>query len=258
MNKHVSPASNGAQMHRILICDDDRDLAQLLAEYLSLQGLDITCVETAEQVIDLLRDEPHPYDALVLDLMLPGMDGLSALKHLRQLNNLPILMMSARGEPVDRVIGLELGADDYLSKPCFPRELLARLHVLLRRGEGAKALGELPAELVLGNLHLQPSRRRASLGGVTLQLTGAEYAVLAVLAHEAGEFVSREKLTVAALRRPLEKFDRAIDVHVSRLRKKLQRGGDRAPTINSARGAGYLLAISPLDIRTVEVTPTLT
>jgi two-component system, OmpR family, response regulator CpxR len=240
-NSPANLAGNGARRPRILICDDDYDLAQLLSEYLSQHGFDMTCVGSAEHAIELLERNAHSFDALVLDVMLPGMDGLAALKQLRELFHLPILMMSARGEPVDRVIGLELGADDYLSKPCFPRELLARLHILLRRGQDVKAVDGPPAELVLGSLRLRPSQGGAWLAGNKLHLTGAEYAVLLVLALNAGQFVSREKLTLIALHRPLERFDRAVDVHVSRLRKKLQHIWADAPTINSARGAGYLL-----------------
>jgi two-component system, OmpR family, response regulator CpxR len=243
MNTLSIPVGNSVRRRRVLICDDDLELAQLLSEYLSQHDLDIVCVDTAEQAIEMLKDA-HSLDALVLDLMLPGIDGLTALKRIRQTNDLPILMMSARGEPIDRVIGLELGADDYLSKPCFPRELLARLHVLMRRGQDAPALDESIAEVTLGNLRLQPSQRRAWLAEAPLNLTSAEYAVLWTLARDADKFVSREKLTSTALHRPLERFDRAIDVHVSRLRKKLQQVAKDAPVIDSARGAGYVL-VSP-------------
>jgi two-component system, OmpR family, response regulator CpxR len=238
------PAGSHARLNRILICDDDLDLAKLLCEYLSQHHLDVVCVDSAERAIALLALENHSFDALVLDLMLPGMDGLAALKRLRQTNDLPILMMSARGEPIDRVIGLELGADDYLSKPCLPRELLARLHVLLRRGKNMHVTEEQPAALVIGNLRLQHSQQRAWLAKDQLNLTGAEYAVLWVLAQNAGIFVSRENLTTAALHRPLERFDRAVDVHVSRLRKKLLQTSEDAPAIKSARGAGYVLISS--------------
>jgi two-component system, OmpR family, response regulator CpxR len=241
MNTLSIPAGNSARRRRVLICDDDLELAQLLSEYLSQHDLDIACVSTAEQAIEMLKRDADSLDALVLDLMLPGIDGLTALKRIRQTNDLPVLMMSARGEPIDRVIGLELGADDYLSKPCFPRELLARLHVLMRRGQDVHVLAESSAEIVLGNLRLQPSQRHAWLAGIQLHLTGAEYTVLWTLARDAGKFVSREKLTSTALHRPLERFDRAIDVHVSRLRKKLQQLADDAPVINSARGTGYVL-----------------
>jgi two-component system, OmpR family, response regulator CpxR len=244
MNKHSIPADSETRGRRILICDDDRGLTQLLSEYLSQHGLEINCVDNAEDAIELLNQNAHSPDVLVLDLMLPGIDGLAALKHIRLTSNLPILMMSARGEPIDRVIGLELGADDYLCKPCFPRELLARLHVLLRRGQDTLAMDESASEVFVGNLRLQPSQRHAWVAKSRLSLTGAEYAVLWALAQDVGKFVSREKLTFVALHRPLERFDRAIDVHVSRLRKKLQQVADDAPAIDSARGAGYVL-VSP-------------
>lgn len=255
MSNLATPVGNTMQRHRVLICDDDDALTQLLNEYLSQHGLDVSCVGTAEEAIGLLDESAHSFDALVLDLMLPGMDGLGALKRLRQANSLPILMMSARGEPIDRVIGLELGADDYLTKPCFPRELLARLHVLLRRGQYAKVVDKLPVELVFGRLRLRPSQGRAWLGEVQLPLTAAEYAVLSSLMRDAGEFVSREKLTAAALHRPLERFDRAVDVHVSRLRKKLQQAADDAPIINSSRGTGYMLVSAPLGMLMADRPP---
>jgi two-component system, OmpR family, response regulator CpxR len=247
MDTRATPAQDGnaRRRPRILLCDDDSELLQLLAEYLSRHELDIICAESAEMAIQILNEDPRTPDVLVLDLMLPGMDGLSALKHIRQTRNLPILMMSARGEPIDRVVGLECGADDYLSKPCFPRELLARLHVMLRRSPENPASDAAPAEVSLGTLRLQFATRHASLADCSLRLTGAEFAVLWTLALECGKFVSRETLTTVALHRPLERFDRAIDVHVSRLRKKLQHAANDAPTIDSARGAGYILIAPP-------------
>lgn len=244
MNKTANTGNKTLAKPRVLICDDDLELSQLLAEYLLQNHIDVVCVETAEQAMPLLESVTNPIDALVLDLMLPGIDGLTALKRIRQHNALPILMMSARGEPIDRVIGLELGADDYLSKPCFPRELLARLNVLLRRVQDVPATQPASDELALGALRLRLSQRRAWFDDEVLQLTGAEFTVLSVLAADAGTFVSREKLTSLALHRPLERFDRAIDVHVSRLRKKLQQVAADNVSIDSARGAGYVLVTS--------------
>jgi two-component system, OmpR family, response regulator CpxR len=222
---------------RVLLCDDDRELTQLLREYLARYDFAVDCVEDAETMLQRLAGSHTRPDVVVLDLMLPGIDGLAALKTIRQTSNLPVLMMSGRGEPIDRVIGLEVGADDYLAKPCFPRELLARLHALLRRGQDDRVM----EEIVIGNLRLSNAERRASIGDEVLSLTAAEFAVLAALMRHAGAFVPREILTEMSLHRPLARFDRAIDVHVSRLRKKLQQASGAAPAIESARGAGYML-----------------
>jgi DNA-binding response OmpR family regulator len=223
-------------MHSILIADDDEELCKLLQEYLSKQGLQVQTVYSAEAALKRLVPPAHAPDLLVLDVMLPGMDGLAALKRIRELSALPILMLSGRGEPVDRIVGLELGADDYLSKPALPRELLARIQALLRRSRGP----EPDADVELGHLQLSPARREAQLNGKPLELTGAEFSVLLELSRHAGNVVSKEQLTQHALNRPLEKYDRAIDVHVSRLRNKLSAIGG-APEIEAVRGAGYIL-----------------
>jgi two-component system, OmpR family, response regulator CpxR len=231
---------------RILIADDDRELCALLAEYLARQALAAEAVHSAEAAIERLQEThrggTRP-DVLVLDVMLPGMDGLTALRRIREFESLPIVMLSGRGEPVDRIVGLELGADDYLAKPCLPRELLARIQALLRRTRGE--LGPEPlGESQVGRVQLRPAERRAIVAGQALPLTGAELSVLIELSRQAGQTVSREQLTQSALHRPLERYDRAIDVHVSRLRQKLAaaRAGLR---IESIRGAGYQLVEDP-------------
>jgi two-component system, OmpR family, response regulator CpxR len=267
----------------VLLCDDDVELNALLREYLSLHGFTVTLVRSAEAALACLRqsqvaqsaidkypphaapsattpnhetDHANRIDALVLDVMLPGMDGLAALREIRQSSNtdsahanIPILMISGRGEPEDRVIGLELGADDYLSKPCLPRELLARLNALLRRGWNASVEHDVrkgePEQSLLstqrlqfGALSIALNQHRAYLADQELQLTGAEYQTLLELARQPTQFVSREQLTARCLHRPLERFDRAIDVHVCRLRRKLE---GCALRIESARNAGYAL-----------------
>ena len=226
-------------MSRILIADDDRELCQLLAEYLALQGLQAESVHSAEAAIERLQGTGLRPDVLVLDVMLPGMDGLAALRRIREFESLPIIMLSGRGEPVDRILGLELGADDYLAKPCLPRELLARIQALLRRSRGE--IGpEAIQEMQIGTLRLRPAERRALCGDQVLPLTGAELSVLIELARQVGQTVAREQLTQAALHRPLERYDRAIDVHVSRLRQKLV-AVEADVRIESIRGAGYQL-----------------
>lgn len=228
-----------ANRPRILLCDDDVELTRLLDEYLSLNGMSVAAVRSAEEAIAALGRSDAPVDVLVLDVMLPGADGLSALREIRAAHRVPILMLSARGEPVDRIVGLELGADDYLGKPCVPRELLARLQALLRRGRESAAAAA--AEVRVGELRLKPSERRAWIGAVELSLTGAEFSVLLELARQFGRIVTREDLTERGLHRPLERYDRAIDVHVSRLRRKLREAASTAPDIEAVRSAGYIL-----------------
>ena len=223
-------------MARVLICDDDEPLCLLLADYLTRQGMQTETVHSAEAAIERLG-QGSAYDVLVLDLMLPGIDGLAALKAIRARHAMPVIMLSSRGESVDRVVGLEMGADDYLAKPCEPRELLARIQAVLRRAREP----DTGAELTVGTLRVRPTERRAWLGAAELALTGAEFSVLAELMRCAGRLVSRDQLTERGLHRPLERFDRAIDVHVSRLRHKLARAGGPTPEIESVRGAGYLL-----------------
>jgi two-component system response regulator CpxR len=221
---------------RILIVDDDRALCRLLAEYLQREGFVVDMAHDAEAALVQLRNPTLRPDLLILDVMMPGRDGLDTLRELRMQHRLPVIMLSAKGEPVDRVIGLELGADDYLSKPCLPRELLARVRAQLRRNTPATA-----ANLQVGALRLQPGDRRAFIGEQELVLTGAEFQLLLALAQRAGELVDKGSLTRIALGRELERFDRSIDVHVSRLRHKLAEASAQSPRIESVRGSGYLM-----------------
>jgi two-component system response regulator CpxR len=223
-------------MPRILIVDDDRALCALLADYLQREGFVVDVAHDGESALAQLRQPALRPDLLILDVMMPGRDGLETLRELRMQHRLPVIMLSAKGEPVDRVIGLELGADDYLAKPCLPRELLARVRAQLRRNAPATA-----ANLQVGTLRLQPGDRQAFIGEQELVLTGAEFMLLLALAQRAGELVDKASLTRAALGRELERFDRSIDVHVSRLRHKLADASAQAPRIESVRGAGYLL-----------------
>jgi two-component system response regulator CpxR len=225
-----------AAMPRILIVDDDRALCALLADYLQREGFVVDVAHDGESALAQLRQPALRPDLLILDVMMPGRDGLETLRELRMQHRLPVIMLSAKGEPVDRVIGLELGADDYLAKPGLPRELLARVRAQLRRNPPATA-----ANLQVGTLRLQPGDRQAFIGEQELVLTGAEFMLLLALAQRAGELVDKASLSRAALGRELERFDRSIDVHVSRLRHKLADASAQAPRIESVRGAGYLL-----------------
>lgn len=226
-------------MPRILIVDDDRELCELLAEYLRREQFDVDYVHDAAAALARLADPALRPDLLILDISMPGQSGLDALRELRLQHRLPVIMLSARGEPVDRVIGLELGADDYLAKPCLPRELLARVRAQLRRHTLATA-----GDLHVGALRLLPGERRAFAGERELPLTGAEFALLFALAQRAGEVIDKATLSRSALGRELERFDRSIDVHVSRLRQKLKQAGAESPRIESVRGAGYVLTVS--------------
>lgn len=225
-------------MSRILIVDDDRALCSLLSEYLRREGFVVDIAHDGDAALTQLRSQASRPDLLILDVMMPGQDGLATLRELRQQYRLPVIMLSARGEAVDRVIGLELGADDYLAKPCLPRELLARVRAQLRRHAPVVA-----GTLQVGILRLQPGERRAYVEDRELSLTGAEFMLLQALAQRAGELVDKAALTRIALGRELERFDRSIDVHVSRLRHKLTEASAQSPRIESVRGAGYVLVM---------------
>lgn len=223
----------------ILIIDDDRELCALLTDFLRLEGFDCTALHNGAEAVEYCRHKTH--DAIVLDIMLPGMQGLDVLRQLRTFSSTPVLMLTARGEDTDRIVGLEMGADDYLPKPCNPRELAARLRAILRRAS-PPAGGEPTAALRVGLADLDPSQRSASYDGEDLQLTSAEFNVLQVLLEQAGSVVDKETLSQRALGRPLSAYDRSIDVHVSKIRKKLaSRGGDRL--IVSVRGVGYQFTV---------------
>lgn len=225
---------------RILIVDDDVALCTLLSEYLRREGYEVALAHNSDAAMAQLRDQAQRPDLLILDVMMPGRDGLETLRELRMHYRLPVIMLSARGEPVDRVIGLELGADDYLSKPCLPRELLARVRAQLRR-----SAPPVTGTVQVGNLQLHPGERRGMVDAQELTLTGAEFLLLLGLAQRAGEVIDKATLTRLALGRELERFDRSIDVHVSRLRHKLAEASAQAPRIDVLRGSGYVLIAAP-------------
>ncbi len=222
----------------VLLVEDDRKLAELTREYLAGHGVSVTHV--ADGRLGLEEATRGRYDAVLLDLMLPGLDGLSICRELRVRSDVPILVITARGEEVDRVMGLELGADDYLAKPFSPRELVARLRAVVRRSRGRA--GPPTAAIRVGALSIDPGSRRAELDGRELALTGYEFDLLRALAERAGRILSREQLMELARGSAEEAFDRSIDVHVSRLRQKLGDDPKRPRMIKTVRGAGYLLA----------------
>lgn len=223
----------------VLIIDDDKELCALLSEYLSMEGFDAQAIHDGAEAVAHCRT--HLHDVIILDIMLPGMQGLDVLRQIRQFNTTPILMLTARGEDTDRILGLELGADDYLAKPCNPRELAARLRAILRRAKPALE-DAADSTLEAGQTVMNAADRSATYGGVDLQLTSTEFNVLQVLVGNAGRVVSKETLSHSALGRELSAYDRSIDVHISKIRKKLAGlGGDNL--IASVRGSGYQFRI---------------
>jgi DNA-binding response OmpR family regulator len=222
-------------MARVLLVDDDVELTALLREYLESEGFDALSAANGEAGLRAAQ-EGGP-DLVVLDVMLPGMNGFDVLRRLRESSTVPVIMLSARGEEVDRIVGLELGADDYLPKPFNPRELSARIRAVLRRSraEGEQASGLL----VVGDVELDPGSRRARRGGEPVNLTGTEFRLLEELLREAGTVVPRETLFREVLGRRAAAFDRSLDVHVSNLRRKLGPLPDGGERIATVRGVGY-------------------
>ena len=221
-----------------LLVEDDERLARLTADYLQSHQVLVTVVgDGAKGLEEASRGR---YDVVLLDVMLPGMDGLQVCRSLRERSDVPIVMLTARGEEADRVMGLELGADDYLPKLFSPRELLARIHALLRRAKGRA--GPSTKAIEVGALKVDPSGRRATLEGRELALTSYEFDLLKALVERAGRVLSREQLMELAKGSADESFDRSIDVHVSRLRAKLGDDPRRPRWLKTVRGAGYLLA----------------
>lgn len=220
-------------MSRVLLVDDDDTLTELLAEYLSAEGLDVNRMPDGESgVQEILNNE---YDVVVLDSMMPKMNGLDVLKTVRAQSKIPIIMLTAKGDDIDRIIGLEMGADDYVPKPCQPRELLARINAILRRSQSS-GTDSGSNSISASGVTLYPSKRQATIGDAVLELTSTEFNLLEVLMRHAGQVVSKDTLSVEALDRKLAKFDRSIDVHISSIRHKL---GD-ASLIQTVRGLGYL------------------
>ncbi len=229
---------------RLLIIDDDHELCELLKEYLGSSGFAVDAVGEAEAGI--ARALSGDYAAIVLDVMLPGWDGFEVLRRIRAQSNMPVLMLTARGEEVDRIVGLEIGADDYLPKPFNPRELVARIRAILRRtlNESGVAGAAREPRLIVTDVQLDPGARTVECAGQPIDLTSAEFDLLEALLRSAGHVVSREELSRTVFGRPLQPEDRSIDVHISNLRRKLGRGpGGGAERIKTLRGTGYVFAL---------------
>ncbi len=224
---------------RILLVDDDRKLASMLAEFLEAQGYTVAAVHDGAEGLVRLRAES--WDLVVLDVMMPRVNGFEMLKLLRQDSQLPVLMLTARGGDEDRIQGLEGGADDYVPKTASSRELLARIRALLRRAAAAAAPAEPQREIAIGELRIDGSARRATLGGTPLSLTPVEFDLLLALARYRGNVRSREQLMEQVRDREFEVFDRSIDVHVASLRRKLADDPRSPRFIRTVRTVGYML-----------------
>jgi two-component system response regulator CpxR len=225
-----------AQSTNILLIDDDQELGAMLMDFLAADHLTLTASNTGENGLQAFAQ--GEFDLLILDIMLPGISGLDVLKTIRQKSNVPVIMLTARGDDIDRIIGLEFGADDYLAKPFNPRELVARIKAILRR---AKQGNNEHQQLSLGGINLNVRTRVATVADKALTLTGTEFEILKFLLEVPGEVVSKEQLSERALGRRLLPYDRSIDTHISNLRGKLEKAGNRNDTIQNQRGVGYLL-----------------
>ncbi len=226
--------------HRILVIDDDRKLCRLIRDYLEPMGYAVELAHTGPDGVE--RATTEAWQAVILDVMLPGLDGFEVLKRIRAKADVPVLMLTARGDEADRIVGLEIGADDYLPKTFSTRELLARLRAVTRRqGRTVKPGEEAPEEYVVGPLRVVPDTRTAVLGDQPLALTPVEFDLLASLARAKGRVRSREALLEECRERDYDVFDRSIDVHISALRKKLGDDPKQPRFIRTYRGAGYML-----------------
>lgn len=227
-------------MNRILLADDDVELCGMLKEYLEVEGFQVSMAHDGEVALNQARTGEH--DLIVLDVMMPRLNGFDVLRELRRDSLMPVLMLTARGEDVDSIVGLELGADDYLPKPCNPRVLVARIRAILRRAQSQtekREGAESPDTLKLGDLEIQTGSRTVLLAGKPVAMTSTEYSLLEMLLREAGHVVSKAALSERALGRELTRYDRSIDMHLSSLRKKLGPLANGEERIKTVRGVGY-------------------
>lgn len=219
---------------RVLHIDDDARFAELVAKYLSQNGITVLRAEDGGRGLAALDGT---IDAVLLDVMMPGLDGLEVVRRIRAKSNVPVLMLTAKGDETDRVVGLELGADDYLAKPFSPRELLARLRAVLRRTHP----DAVSAQLVVGDIAIDTTAREARKAGQRLELTGVEFDLLVTLARRAGRVISRDALLAQAGREDANVDERAVDVHISHLRRKIGDDARSPKRIRTVRGVGYVL-----------------
>jgi two-component system, OmpR family, response regulator len=223
-------------MNKLLLTDDDIELAGMLKEYLQQEGFDVTVAHdgvTAEQYV-----LAGHFDLMILDVMMPVQDGIQTLKNIRVNSSIPVIMLTAKGDNNDKINGLELGADDYVPKPCTPRELVARVRAILRRIQSNSSRTYV---ITVGDLKVWSAQRRAEWQGHVLELTSTEFNLLEILARHAGAVVSKEELSLQALGRPLAKFDRSIDVHLSSIRQKIAQYSNNPNVIQTVYRMGYQL-----------------
>jgi len=227
---------------RLLVVDDDVELCSLLGEFLHREGYSVQFEHEGRSGLSQALE--GGFDLVILDVMLPGMDGFEILRRVRQQSRVPVLMLTARGEDVDRIVGLELGADDYLSKPFNPRELVARIKAILRRWDNKATSGRIE----VNGIALDPGTRQVLREGVPVETTTLEFQILEMLMRAAGRVVSRDALMEALYNRKATPFDRSIDMHVSHLRRKLE---GETPLIKTIRGVGYQFVSEPEDASAV-------
>jgi len=228
---------------RVLIIDDDEALAEMLSEYLTVRNLEVVARYRADAGLAALEEET--FDAVILDVMLPDLDGFEVCKRIREHSNIPVLMLTARGDETDRIVGLEIGADDYLPKPFSPRELLARLRAVLRRTQSSKQPSQ--RSLRFGRLEIDRDARAVAIEGDRRSLTSHQFELLLVLAENAGRVLSRDQLMQNLRGHAVEAFDRSIDNHVSRIRAAIEDDPKNPRRLLTVRGAGYVFARSQDD-----------
>jgi DNA-binding response OmpR family regulator len=223
-------------MAKVLLVDDDRELTSMLVEYLTQEGLQADAVHNGEEGVN--KALSGAYDIVVLDVMMPRLSGIEALRRIRSESGLPVLMLTARGDNVDKIVGLDLGADDYVAKPCTPGEIVARLRAILRRTE-TREKARADEKIQIGGLVLSPGERTVKYLDKAIDLTGTEFCILEALARNAGRLINKQDLSKKALGVSLTPYDRRLDVHISSIRQKLGARPDGAPWIQTVRGIGY-------------------
>lgn len=223
-------------MQTVLLIDDDVELSNMLGDFISAEGFEVVVENNPE--IGLIRATANQFDIIVLDVMMPKINGLEVLRKLREESKVPVIMLTAKGDDDSRILGLELGADDYVAKPCTPREIVARVRAILRR-TGSTGKTDSDDRIQVGKLTLLPEKRQVMWDGKEVDLTSSEFNLLAVLAKKAGSVVKKEELSMQALGRPLTKYDRSIDVHMSSIRQKLTDGDEADNFIHTIYRLGY-------------------
>ena len=226
-------------MHKILLIDDDIALTVMLKQYLVTEGFDVTVANDGQTGAQYAL--AGQFDLAVLDVMMPKLNGIETLRLIRQASHIPVIMLTAKGDESERVMGLELGADDYVAKPCTPRELLARIRALLRRSKITKDGSQQALQIMIGNLTITPAQRRVEVEGKAINLTSTEFNLLEILAKNAGHVVSKEDLALQAMGRTLVRFDRSVDVHMSSIRQKIGTSSNGSDYIQTVYRMGYQL-----------------